>query len=326
MALRIFPESVRLMLASKSMRLRHELWHFVRAVWGDPEFPEKGRQILRTLKWDLPEGRAPFSADRKLLLDNFAGEDFLFMHRQMIAMTDQSLAELEEPPITRWTGVPLPGDSEFPVPPPWDYKDPAQSDEDNARTSQFLAHVKSDEYFERTMRVREAFFTDPANLRHLSLGALGNLAEMTIHNMVHMRWSNDPGGYRPSVDLEDPTGGDPHWDDPSYDYLGDTYSSHVNPHFWHLHGWIDTLIDTWAEANRVDEINWTGTWVGGPSLVDDQMLMAITATPVEVLSLRTEEKTTAIADLAQVARHFALPKTLMEIAREEGILGHWIGR
>ena len=319
MALRVLPEPVRRMLASKSMRLRHELWHFVRAVWGNPAFPEDGRQILRNLKWDLPEGRAPFSADRKLLLDNFAGEDFLFMHRQMIAMTDQSLAKLGEPPITRWPIVPSPDDSDFPVPPPWDYSDPTRSGEDNERTSQFLVQVKSDEYFERTMRIREAFFSNPANLRHLSLSALGNLAEMTIHNMMHMRWSEDPGGYRPSVDLKHPTGGDPRWDDPSYDYLGDTYSSHVNPHFWHLHGWIDTLIDTWAQVNGVDEIIWTGTWVGGPSLVEDKMPMAMTKAPVEVLSLRAEEKTNAITNLAKVAADFALPKTLIEIAREEGL-------
>ena len=319
MGLRILPESVRLMLASKSMRLRHELWHFVRAVWGNPAFPEEGRQLLRELKWDLPEGRSPISADGKLVLDNFSGEDFLFMHRQMIAMTDQSLAKLGEPPTTRWTAIPLPGDSDFPVPPPWDYRDPTRTDEDNARTSQFLVHVKSDEYFERTMRVREAFFTNSANLRHLSLGALGNLAEMTIHNIMHMRWSKDPGEYRPSLDLNEPTGGDPRWDDPRYDYLGDTYSSHVNPHFWHLHGWIDILIDNWAEANGANEIDWVGTWMGGPDLVEDEFPMAMTESSQEVLPLRTDERTRAVTSIAQVAADLALPKTLVEIARMEGL-------
>lgn len=298
------------------MRLQHELWHFVRAVWGNPRFPEEGRQALRSLGWDLPGDRAPFSADGKLLLDNFSGEDFLFMHRQMISMTDQLLSSVGEPPITRWAKVPPPDSREFPVPPAWNYNNPAQSNDFNAGTSQFLVEVKSDEYFERTMSVREAFFTNPANLRHLSLGALGNLVEMTMHNMMHMRWSEDPGGYRPIVNLENPTGGDSRWDNPSYDYLGDTYSSHVNPHFWHLHGWIDTLIETWAKANSVEKIKWTGTWVGGPSLVEEPPT-AMSGEPVEAVSMRTEEKTTTIKGLAQVAADFALPKTLVEIAREE---------
>jgi hypothetical protein len=36
----------------------------------------------------------------------------------------------------------------------------------------------------------------------------------------------------------------------------------VNNVFWKLHGWVDERIDRWAEANNVDEIEWTGTWEG----------------------------------------------------------------
>lgn len=85
---------------------------------------------------------------------------------------------------------------------------------------------------------------------------------MTIHNALHNRFSAEPSGYMPDVNLAATKQIDPRWDDPSYDYLGDTYSSHVNPLFWYLHGWVDSLIDRWAEANRVSEIAWTGTWVG----------------------------------------------------------------
>lgn len=314
--MRVFPEPVRKMHASKPMRLRHEMWHFVRAVWHNPGFPEEGRQILRDLKWDLPNGRAPFSADGKLLFDNYAGEDFLFMHRQMIAMTDKALNAQGEAPIDRWRTIPELGDRDFPVPPVWNYGDPSQTSEENEATTQFLKRIKSDEYFERTMRVREAFLTEPSNLRRLSLGALGNLAEMTIHNMMHMRWSSYPSGYRPNIDLENPTGGDARWDDLSYDYLGDTYSSHVNPHFWYLHGWIDSLIDTWGTVNQVGEINWTGTWVGGPDLVASATATAMTLS-VPVLAMAEDVKVTAIRRLAVIAKELPFATTLLGISRQQ---------
>ncbi len=320
MAMRVFPDEVRKMQASKSMRLRHELWHYVRAVWNAPSLSEEVRRILKNLGWGLPDDRGPFSPDRKLLLDNYAGEDFLYMHREMIAMTDRALAGAGEPPISRWASAPEPGDSDFPVPSVWQYADPAQSPEDNAATTQFLTRIKSDAYFERTMRVRETFLTDPANLRRLSLGALGNIAEMTIHNMMHMRWSSDPQGYRPGVNLADPTGGDPHWDDLGYDYLGDTYSSHVNPHFWYLHGWIDDLIDLWADVNNVTDIDWKGTWVGGPDLFSTPDDMKMAAPGMEAMAeaaLEEDEAKSAIRRLVAAMEGVSVPSTLIEIAREQ---------
>lgn len=316
MPLRIFPEPVRMMQASKSMRLRHELWHFVRAVWWHPQFPEEGRQILRDLGWELPNDRAPFAADRTLLLDNHSGEDFLFMHRDMIRMTDMALAQQGEPPISRWSRIPEPGDSNFPVPPAWEYSDPEQTTEQNEGTTQFLISVKSDQYFFETMRVREAFLTNPSNLQRLSLGALGNIAEMTIHNMLHMRWCSDPGGYRPGVNIADPTSGDPKWDEISYDYLGDTYSSHVNPHFWYLHGWIDDLIDAWATAHDISDITWIGTWLGGPDLVEDVHMMAMQSDNVPQRVLSDEETQQNLRRLVEVTSDFRIPTTLVEIAWE----------
>ena len=43
---------------------------------------------------------------------------------------------------------------------------------------------------------------------------------------------------------------DPMWDDPKYDYLGEFYSSHVNPLFWRLHGWVDDRIEDWFNAHE----------------------------------------------------------------------------
>lgn len=317
MALRIFPEPVRQMLASKPMRLRHELWHFVRAVWWVPEFPDQGRQILRDLGWALPDDRSPFAADRTLLLDNYSGEDFLYMHRDMISMTDSALAAQGEPPISRWLTVPRPGDVDFPVPPAWNYADPNQSPEDNAATSQFLISVKSDQYFEESMKVTESFLSNPSNLRRLSLGALGNIAEMTIHNMMHMRWCSDPGGYRPGINIADPTSGDAQWDVLHYDYLGDTYSSHVNPHFWYLHGWIDNLVDAWAAVRGLPDIPWTGTWLGGPDLIEDAEMVAMHRHGVPERDLTDDEIALKLRDLLSVTSDFTLPTTLIGIAQRD---------
>src|SRR3712207_5921244 len=35
-----------------------------------------------------------------------------------------------------------------------------------------------------------------------------------------------------------------------HDYLGDFHSSHVNPIFWKLHGWIDDRIEGWFRAHN----------------------------------------------------------------------------
>lgn len=323
MAPRVFPESVRRMQASRSMRLRHELWHYVRAVWGNPRFPEQGRQLLRDLGWALPGGREPMDANGRLLLDNRAGEDFLYMHRQMIEMTDRALAAAGEEPITRWETIPEPGDSDFPVPPAWEYADPAASPQANAATTGFLQFIKSDAYYEQTMRVRERFLTDPANLRRLSLGALGNLAEFTVHNALHMRWAAEPTGYRPGLDLGDPTAGDPAWDTLDYDYLGDTYSSHVNPHFWYLHGWIDNLVGRWADVNGVQTSGWIGDWTGGPDLtVPAEPVAAVAATAnaaVAAAAPLADGSVRPMPALAALLRSSALPSTLVEITRlQEG--------
>jgi hypothetical protein len=67
---------------------------------------------------------------------------------------------------------------------------------------------------------------------------------------------------RPDVEPAVPETISPAWDAPAYDWLGDTYSSHVNSVFWKLHGWIDDRITQWATVNNVADITWTGNWLG----------------------------------------------------------------
>jgi len=80
---------------------------------------------------------------------------------------------------------------------------------------------------------------------------------------MHMRWAAQPSGSRPTVDPRMPNSIDTRWDDPDYNYLGDTYSSHVNPVFWKIHGWVNDRIEDWKSAHNISgNIIWKGTWVG----------------------------------------------------------------
>ena len=45
---------------------------------------------------------------------------------------------------------------------------------------------------------------------------------------------------------------DQKWLDPQYDHLGETFSSHVNPVFWRLHGWVDDRIEDWFAAQEAE--------------------------------------------------------------------------
>jgi hypothetical protein len=87
----------------------------------------------------------------------------------------------------------------------------------------------------------------------LTLGELGTLLEWTVHNDMHMRWASVPRDPRTgAIILNGRDGGDINkaWDDPEYDNLGDQYSSHVNPVFWRLHGWVDARIEDWFSAHE----------------------------------------------------------------------------
>src|SRR5262249_9246209 len=99
----------------------------------------------------------------------------------------------------------------------------------------------------------------------------------SVHNDMHMRWSGVlrdpetnvpvPAGHRASDFAEK-------WNTPKFDDLADFYSSHVNPIFYKLHGWIDNRIEDWFSAHEqaapgsvkrrvVDGVQWfeKGKWV-----------------------------------------------------------------
>ena len=278
------------MLASKSHRLIHAVWHTLRGLIDLPDpnlgkfvyvwyiLDEESKNKIRELGWYLE--RPPFTKPNRptergsLNLGNGAGEDFLYMHRKMITMIRMEYESNGIPYIQSWktSSLPLPDTAQFVysekddptntakkifqfnalesgnmVPlPPFDPKD---------ERNNIIDFAKSSEFFYNVMRSIARIFSNTTVLGTLSLGALGNLIEFTIHNWMHNRWANDNG-----ATLQDPKSGDlkqrdtfdfdPMWDDPKYDYLGEFYSSHVNPLFWRLHGWVDDRIEDWFNAHE----------------------------------------------------------------------------
>ena len=267
MGVAIIPNALS-MLASKSHRLKHTVWHTARGEWNDLE--EASKTKIHALGWGID--RPPFTIDGALDLSNGAGEDFLFMHRKMIAMVRHEYDVQQVPYIEVWKRLPRqnvqqfsyseqddpanpgkkiyrfnPLNSGYMVPP----ATPLLLSQQQPSFTDTLKFWKSPDYFRLVMAQLERQFMIPSYLSALSLGALGNLLEFTIHNQMHMRWasvSRDPQIDEPAVrgDFEF----DDKWDDPKYDYLGDFYSSHVNPLFWRLHGWVDDRIEDWFNAHE----------------------------------------------------------------------------
>jgi hypothetical protein len=259
------PKPVTERLASRGHRMHHFLWHEVRNRWNLPpgDQPNQGgltdeaKKALRDLGWEPP--RPSLDANRRSILNNSSGEDFLYMHRRMIQRVNTQLAEIGDPSYPRvsgWVQVPTADDADFPVPPPW-FIPGAEA------IVQSLIRVKSQEFLEKRIRFWERQFTDVNFLRSISLGELGARLEFTIHNQLHNRFSAQPYGDRPELTDPSQSSGIPTiWDDPRYDYLGDTYSSHVNSVFWFVHGWVDDRIDDWRYANGTAPVVFQGTWEG----------------------------------------------------------------
>lgn len=245
MAVPKLPQHVVQMMAAREHRLAHMVWHGARNFW-ERLSPQARQQFTQLYPgWAPPRpwlttGGSPNDS-------NDSGEDFLYMHRQMIAEVDRILAQVGQadyPRVQGWQQIPKPDDADYPILPI-----PGQNipDKDPA--------VYQNAYVPWVTR-----YSDPAWLRSVSLGKLGSDLEGTIHNSMHMRWAAPSAvGYRPGSVLQ-PV--DTRWDDARYDFLGDTYSSHVNPIFWKIHGWVDDRINDWAAANDVQQIQWKGTWTG----------------------------------------------------------------
>jgi len=294
----VLPTGVSKMMAQRVRRIHHYLFHQTRNMW--LVWDEETKDAIRALGWEPPRpSREPDGPNRtRAILDNDSGEDFLYMHRQMIASVDRKLADIGDPnypQVEGWVMVPRPGDNQFPVPPTWD-----TGDED---TNEFLVSVKSDEFFSQRFEPWEQQFTDLGRLANMTLGEMGARLEFSIHNMMHMRWCKQMST-RPDVDPETPNQIDPAWDTEEYNWLGDTYSSHVNPIFWKIHGWIDDRIDDWMAAHELSgDVAWKGTWVGKmPGHPMPESLHAMLTSPIWHEKSARNEMHDHISQMEQVAK------------------------
>jgi hypothetical protein len=248
------------MMASSEHRHHHALWHASRDEWSS--LSDTKKEALRALGWQpglKGSERPSLSRDR---LTNGSGEDFLYMHRRMVA----DVRKLDGS-VQSWRRVPLPS---FPVTFARDFtKEMAGNPDGNALpnawhipgdpdTTAWLVELRKTSTLYGRFQAWEAQYTDPRYLASVSLAELGSRIEFTIHNWMHMRWasvprdpSTDPAKQgRPIPEGRNALDFDAKWLSPEYDYLGETFSSHVNPIFWRLHGWVDDRIDDWYRAQE----------------------------------------------------------------------------
>ncbi len=193
----ILPEALT-MLASKEHRLQHAVWHTLRAVWWDPALSDQNRTDIAAKGWDVK--RPPRTKQGSLELANGAGEDFLYMHREMIGMVRKHYEAAGKPMLRGWNELPGPATPQVVYTEVPDPENPAlvvfRRDEGASGVAVPVAAsdsdrwIKSPEYFSAVMRPLSLVFRQPRMLASLSLGALGNLLEMTIHNAMHMRWAS----------------------------------------------------------------------------------------------------------------------------------------
>ena len=235
-------------------RLFHQLWHATRDQWH--KLPVEKHNALRGLGWQPGPRDRERDARGPRKHRNGSGIDFLFMHRHML-MHARTLQDLPS-----WQRFPLPQPSvEFDragfaryhdnhdghrVPPSW------QAPEDEAY-GQWVAAIKAGETFCSNFQVWESQYQDPQYLSKLSLGAFGSELEMNLHDWLHMCWASvprDPINSAPVPFARDPADFAARWFERENDFLGDPFSSHVNPVFWAFHGWIDDRIDDWFRAHE----------------------------------------------------------------------------
>lgn len=263
----LIPEAVS-MLAERKHRLRHTVWHTIRGDWYSENMTDTDRDRLGKLGWYLSD--PPFNSEGSLDLSNGAGEDFLYMHRRMIMMLHNTYKAVGKEPPESWKSLPNPTAAQF------EYLEDTHPDDSNRliykldtvssgymvppATEEFLEQVGGHPFFRfnktsrgltNLMRNMVSNLRNPRVVSQLTLGTYGNLVEFTVHNWMHMRWatiSRNPQSGVPEV--RDSYDVNKKWDDPKHDYLGDFHSSHVNPIFWKLHGWVDDCIDFWFEAHE----------------------------------------------------------------------------
>ncbi|MBD9461233.1 PvdJ/PvdD/PvdP-like protein [Pseudomonas sp. PDM05] len=241
-------------LISAEHRLFHQLWHATRDQWH--KLSEEKRDALRGIGWQPGPRGQERDARGKHKDRNGSGIDFFFMHRHMLG-TARSMQDLPS-----WPEFPAPqpalerdrlgfvryfdNHDGFALPPTW-------SAPDDPDYTQWVSDIKAAETYHSNFQVWESQYRDPRYLAKLTLGQLGSEMELGLHDWLHMRWASvprDPSNGGPVPFARDPSDFAARWYAAENDFLGDPFSSHVNPVFWHFHGWIDDRIEDWFRAHE----------------------------------------------------------------------------
>lgn len=241
-------------MGSRKHRLNHYIWHAARNIWNLPSTSDQDRKTLANLGFRPPRPLIyrGVNLDRSKSSETGCGEDFLYMHRVMVTSLRKKLGEYMYRP---WTDLPRPNSREFQI-----FSEPIMQ--------------KQDDGYKQLVDWQRKY-TNPDYLRQVSLSQMGIDIEFDIHNLMHVRFARPLQEARPVQ--QDPlrmSGSESWvWDDPTYNHLSDSYSAHVNPIFWKIHGWVDERIEDWLRVhgfNRAADdckqdkkcYSWKGRWLG----------------------------------------------------------------
>lgn len=232
-------------MATQNHRFSHIMWHGFQNAYHALTADQKSLLLQIDSRF---KPRAPYrdanGATITLAKDNSGGEDFLFMHRQMVMQTRSMYYMANLPCLASWKTTPPANDSVWPVPP----------GNNSTKSASTYQHMKN---------LEKKFFRNRAWLKRRSLSQVGYALSFSIHGIFHFRFNDQNKersfGTRPALTLDN-LDTFAKWDSPNYDLLWDTYSSAVNPHFWKLHGFVDETINEWLIANGKTSIalNCTG--------------------------------------------------------------------
>lgn len=238
-------EAMRKHTAEFNHRVWHIRWHGIRGIWNNDQF----KDIVQFVKDNYPgwvvNEKNYFGAqyrDNKKYPNNKQGIDFLYMHKIMFDMLNDTLASEHLPPVVGWMNIPKNDSKLFPI----------TTDE-----SYYPHSTKAGQNIENW----EATYQTRAYLKSVTLSQMGYDIEVTIHNLMHMRFAlkehkdaMDGDLFKKweeySTEEQDKMRYDGPQDAHFYDWLGDPFSSAVNPNFWKLHGWINNRLEQWMSYNQ----------------------------------------------------------------------------
>lgn len=243
-------------LAEPRHRDWHFRWHSIRreiSADGINNFPPD-RKTLEAWKADgWIDGDIDKFVEDHRIGGRLSGEDFFFMHRQMIKMLQIEQSNAGIPCWAPWRELPNNvKDPKWPVPKSTHSPKPELVKQDQRELNELIE-------ISRDLR-------RPEYLRTVSLSEFGTKVEALLHGKLHTFYSWPTQGCQ-----NNETDNSVKCDDLTHDR-----TAHLNKYFWKLHGHIDQMLGDWLKANGKETIaldcrkaknpatcqQWSGIWLG----------------------------------------------------------------